>query len=378
MKSILLSFVASGLLALTASAGSYTLTHDTSVTRTIKAGTGRLTPDNYRIEIPQGRRATVVFVENSRKLSDSCTGITVGPAMSGVVHSQLEGALGERIWVVSGNCFLSISVMGSGRYGDWSASVKYSLNVTFSGEAGGDCEEEALDWPDGGIAASAITTPFWDCFGATYCGKVMRGGSIVGTLRLKVGRMHNLKSKVSATYSDISGKKVSSSSATVACSEKGPALVTLNLKGFGPLRLRLGQGEFAGTLGEVAGGFYTVEDCDICGFASTDLRFTMDGVSVSNGELLRTDLLPLDVPLQLAGKKLAVVGENPSKLKLSFTTSTGRVSGSFKAFTEKPNGKLRSHAFKIRGFIADGVAYLSVVRSGSLFESGAVIRSDRK
>lgn len=387
--------LALGLLcAVHAVGGVQVINGDVLLDRTIKLTQDcRQGFDTYRISVGDGQSVEIAYSEYSRHQSDECGGITVQPSCSGVLTEAFEDDAGSSYWRVLGPAVFSVQAAGTPavrgeltRWNDflerdvsvgtayakeWSASVSYLLRVTYSDLSSADKNADFLLENYGGAAAAAIVSPFWNPTKRVYEGKVTNGGEVVGAVRIKVGKASRGRSRVSVEVMTLTGKRYTSKSVSVANSLSERALVKLPIERLGMAYLVLGQGEFAGRVS----GFGTIEcGCIGCELAATAPHFRLQSpITLIGDQPVESGMLPMDVPLVQRGSRFSAAPgvQNPSKLWLGYNKTSGKITGAFKVYVKRPNGKLRAFSFKVRGLVIDGVGYAKAYHLNGRYETSA-------
>jgi len=215
----------------------------------------------------------------------------------------------------------------------------------------------------------------------TVRGLVTKDSDLVGMAELKLGKADkNGMTKISGSLT-VSGKTYQISSKKVTAAETVETTVTV--KKIGSMDLVVNEdGTFEGTAGD-----YAIESLDPdeeSWEVEDELTFTVDGlpdevkgwsvlsefspesVSVTVGKKLKLvtpktgsikwdkEMESLWCPVKIDGEK--VDSENPGALKLSYSAKSGKLSGSFKIYTEtKSEKKAKAYSFKVTGFVVGRV-----------------------
>lgn len=238
--------------------------------------------------------------------------------------------------------------------------------------------------PDG-PAMVDVTEPYAVPKATKLYGCVYDGAEVVNFIELKLGKVNAKKgtSKISASVTDVNGKRFSAKSVTVSgITGTAPATVTLTVSKLGTMTLKIGGAKFAGTLNGLQAQIAPVGDEPV---GKAEFGFVGGAPDLIKGIAIEQGLLPEGEPIDMQGKrwnfakaasvaykKDRATGEygwvinggkpnplktNMSGLKLSYSSKKAFFKGSFKAYGLDRKGKnprLKKFTVKVSGFFVDG------------------------
>lgn len=218
-----------------------------------------------------------------------------------------------------------------------------------------------------------------------FVGTVIDEDGIFGIIQLKIGKEKKGKSKVSAVVIGLDGKKYSSTAISVECGENSS--FTASVRNLGTLNIHIGNDGFAGTLGAytvatasvggtIAKGVYAFsvespedafpfDDYDIIGETIPDgYEITYSGKKFDCGRIPTIKYKKIRDDGEVSYDLIGIDDDNKpncSGLKLSYTTKTGIIKGSFKvcltneeSVDEGRAPKIKKYSASISGFIING------------------------
>ena len=250
------------------------------------------------------------------------------------------------------------------------------------------------------LNANDIKAPYSAPKAVTLRGAVYDGCDVVGIVELKLGKVNVKKgtSKVSGSFVGLDGKKVTLKAVTVrGIDGNAPVIATFDVKGYAPMSLKIGGGQFAGAIGTnwhvqsaVVGGNWNgakatvkVSVNDVAAFpgdVQEDLLPLSEVANVANGKWVfakaasvkwakpKANAAQPEIYDEASGKGLVVdvAGgkTNRSGLKLTYTAKKGTFKGSFKLYALEGAGKatkLKKYTVNVTGLVVDNVGYGTAV-----------------
>ena len=209
----------------------------------------------------------------------------------------------------------------------------------------------------------------------TLFGALFGGNSVVGIVVLKLGKKNKSDVfRISGALTTLDGKKYAIKPASAKWLNGVMTISGITVKGGVNMTLTLAANGFTGTLSNG----WTMRTANVSTLPAGTLTFALAPYPSSiNGVPVKSEYLPLEQAVQSSGKKLTLPragrvtykkgvlavsagGEdNPSGLKLTYTSRAGMVKGAFYVYTF--NGtKLTKYRAKVTGVAVDGKVYMNV------------------
>jgi hypothetical protein len=244
------------------------------------------------------------------------------------------------------------------------------------------------------IEATDVVAPYEAPKAVTLQGVVYDGGTVVGIVELKLGKVNDKKGtgKVSGSVTTLDGKKhMIKASSLEGVDGTTSKAVSLEVKDFGTMAITIGGTQFAGSMGR-----YHVQSASVGGdWYKGGTKVYVDATSASLPAGALEELLPDGEPVVASGgkwkfakaasvkwakpKQGAALPErydaesgkglvvdtsgdktNLSAMKLTYTPKKGTFKGSFKVYALEGSGKatkLKKYTVSVTGVVVGGVGY---------------------